>query len=214
MSEPTTAGFPVDAAEARTDRRSARTRAALREALIQLINEKGYDAITVGDLCERADITRGTFYNHYSDKDALLVACEDEIIAELEAIQARMNGLDLVQTTICVKRKKPIPLLVSLFDYLRSQAYFLGAVMGPQGDPRFERNLLTRVREILMGSVLHERYRKNPTPFVNYYVTFYASAYLGVVKEWIEPGMRESSEDMAVIAQRLLFIKAGESIKL
>ena len=86
--------------------------------------------------------------------------------------------------------------------------------MGPQGDPRFERNLLTRVREILMGSVLHERYRKNPTPFVNYYVTFYASAYLGVVKEWIETGMRESSEDMAVIAQRLLFIKAGESIKL
>ena len=41
-----------------------------------------------------------------------------------------------------------------------------------------------------------------------------ASAYLGVITRWIETGMRESSEEMALIAMRLFFIKPGESIKL
>ena len=43
---------------------------------------------------------------------------------------------------------------------------------------------------------------------------FYASAYIGVVEQWLETGMKESSEQMARIAQRLLFIKPGESIEL
>ena len=60
----------------------------------------------------------------------------------------------------------------------------------------------------------HERYRNDPEPFVGYYVAFFASAYLGVITRWIETGMRESSEEMALIAMRLFFIKPGESIKL
>ena len=64
------------------------------------------------------------------------------------------------------------------------------------------------------SSVLHERYRNDPEPFVGYYVAFFASAYLGVITRWIETGMRESSEEMALIAMRLFFIKPGESIKL
>ena len=66
----------------------------------------------------------------------------------------------------------------------------------------------------LVQSVLHERYRNDPEPFVGYYVAFFASAYLGVITRWIETGMRESSEEMALIAMRLFFIKPGESIKL
>ena len=63
-------------------------------------------------------------------------------------------------------------------------------------------------------SLLHARYRADRTAFVDYYVAFYANAYLGVICRWIETGMEESSEEMARIAVRLLFIKPGESIKL
>ena len=45
-------------------------------------------------------------------------------------------------------------------------------------------------------------------------MAFFASAYLGVIERWIETGMQESSEEMALIAMRLFFIKPGESIKL
>ena len=53
-----------------------------------------------------------------------------------------------------------------------------------------------------------------PTAFVDYYLAFYASAYLGVITHWIETGMKESSEEMALIAMRLLFIRPGEPIRM
>jgi AcrR family transcriptional regulator len=56
------------------DRRVRRTRDRLHAALIPLILEKGYDAVTIQDLLDRADVGRTTFYAHYRDKDDLLVA--------------------------------------------------------------------------------------------------------------------------------------------
>ena len=49
------------------DRRSQRTRHLLSAALVQLIREKDYNAITVSDIIERANIGRSTFYSHYRD---------------------------------------------------------------------------------------------------------------------------------------------------
>jgi AcrR family transcriptional regulator len=65
------------------DRRVRRTRRILIEALIQLILEKGYSRITVQDILDRADVGRSTFYSHFRDQEALLVACFDSLRDEL-----------------------------------------------------------------------------------------------------------------------------------
>lgn len=54
------------------DRRVLRTRNALYDALVALIRERGYPAITVQDILERADVGRSTFYAHFTSKDDLL----------------------------------------------------------------------------------------------------------------------------------------------
>ena len=113
----------------------------------------------------------------------------------------------------CVS-KKPLPFLVSLFDYFREEGDFLHAVLGPGGDPRFGSRLRDSVCTNLIQGVLREKYRNDPDPFVGYYISFYASAYLGVITHWIDTGMKEDSETMALIAMRLLFIKPGEPIRL
>lgn len=59
---------------ARPDRRVARSRRALKEALTDLILERGYEAVTVQDVIDRADVGRSTFYAHFLDKDDLLMA--------------------------------------------------------------------------------------------------------------------------------------------
>lgn len=196
------------------DRRITRSKKALRDALIVLMEERGFDGITVNDLCVRADLNRGTFYNHYQDKEDLLETFEDEIMEELDRFQAKMKDLSLKEILYFQVKKKPLPFLVELFDYLREEGRFLHAVLGPGGDVGFGPRLRDSVCGNLIQSILHERYRNDPTPFVNYYIAFFASAYLGVIMQWIETGMRESSEEMALIAMRLLFIKPGESIKL
>ena len=67
----------------RTDRRVRRTRELLRSALLSLIQEKGYDRITVQDILDRADVGRSTFYAHYRDKNELLLSGFEDIRSAL-----------------------------------------------------------------------------------------------------------------------------------
>ncbi len=196
------------------DRRITRSKRALRGALIALIEERGLDAITVNDLCERADLNRGTFYNHFHDKENLLTALENEVLAEVALLQARMQNVTLGDMLAFRVAGRPVPVLVDLFEYLREESDFLRAVLGSGGDVRFGPRLREAVCENLVQNILHEKYRTNPTPFVNYYVAFYAAAYLGIIAQWVESGCLETPEEMARIAMRLLFITPGEPIEL
>ena len=178
------------------------------------MEEKGFDSITVNDLCSAADLNRGTFYNHFRDKEHLLASYEEEVMQDLVAIQAQMESIDIKEVVAARFAKRPLPFLVELFDYLNKQGTFLHAVLGPGGDIRFGPRLRDSVCTHLIQSVLHEQYRNDPSVFVDYYLAFYASAYLGVITHWIETGMKESSEEMALIAMRLLFIRPGEPIRM
>ncbi len=66
----------------KTDRRVQRTRELLQKALIELISEHGYDAITIQDIVDRANVGRTTFYLHYSSKDELFMSCHEAIVSE------------------------------------------------------------------------------------------------------------------------------------
>ena len=196
------------------DRRITRSRRALRRALIELIEERGLDGFTVNDLCARADLNRGTFYNHFRDKDDLLQSFEDEIMADLRTFQERISKMTLLDLAKLKLAREPLPLLVEVFDKLREQGDFLRAVLGPNGDAKFGPRLRDSLCTELILGLLHDRYRNDPSPFVQYYVAFYASAYLGVITHWIETGMKESSQEMALVAMRLFFIKPGDPIRL
>lgn len=67
------------------DRRVARTRRLLQDALFELTAETGYTAITVEDICRRADVGRSTFYTHYPDKDSLRKAAIEEHLGAVRA---------------------------------------------------------------------------------------------------------------------------------
>jgi len=69
----------------KTDRRVQRTRELLQKALIELIGERGYDAITIQDIVDRANVGRTTFYLHYSSKDDLFLSCHETIVNEFQS---------------------------------------------------------------------------------------------------------------------------------
>jgi len=68
------------------DRRIKRTRKLLQESLIGLILEKGYEATTIRDITERADVGYATFFRHYSDKEALLSAVLQSMKEEFQGL--------------------------------------------------------------------------------------------------------------------------------
>ena len=71
----------------KADRRVQRTRQLLQGALIALIQEKGYEALTVQDIIDRANVGRATFYAHFDNKEDLLVSRLDDFRGALRARQ-------------------------------------------------------------------------------------------------------------------------------
>ncbi len=79
------------------DRRVQRTRQALHRALISLVLERGYEAVTIKDVVTRANVGRSTFYAHYPSKEDLLTAeiegLRATLAAEQRAALARQGGV-------------------------------------------------------------------------------------------------------------------------
>src|ERR1700686_903574 len=65
---------PIVKAKATVDRRARRTRDALGDALVGLMQEKPFDEIKVQDVLDRAGVGRSTFYTHYRDKNDLFLS--------------------------------------------------------------------------------------------------------------------------------------------
>ncbi|MFF1696482.1 TetR/AcrR family transcriptional regulator [Streptomyces sp. NPDC058257] len=65
------------------DRRTRRTRRALGGALVELVLERGFSALTVEDITERADVARATFYAHFKGKDDLFARVTTDVLEHL-----------------------------------------------------------------------------------------------------------------------------------
>src|SRR5258706_16136663 len=80
--------------QVKNDRRVDRTMAALRTALIELIQEKHYDSITVQDIIDRANVGRSTFYTHFRDKEDVLIGDWKRILGFfIESINFEYAGM-------------------------------------------------------------------------------------------------------------------------
>ena len=89
--------LPLADSKKKTDARVRRTRDALGDALIALMQEKPFDTITVQEVLDRAHVSRSTFYAHYSDKDDLLMSDAEEFFESLSmALSAHGDKSDRV----------------------------------------------------------------------------------------------------------------------
>ena len=183
------------------DLRVIRTKEAIRNALVELIEEKGLEALTVKDITTKAKINRGTFYIHYQDKYDLLSKCEEELMQEmadriLKNVPNLMNADQRTNAPITI----PLPAIVSIFEYLERNSGFMKAVLGPKGDLSFQTKLKKFVGKTLFDS------NKNPlikqenflVP-AEYLVSYISSAHIGVIQQWLNSERRESPQEMARI---------------
>ena len=70
----------------KVDRRIRRTRDRLGDAVIELVKEKGFEAVTVQDVLDRAQVGRSTFYAHYRDKDDLFFSDLEEFLEAMGSL--------------------------------------------------------------------------------------------------------------------------------
>src|SRR5450759_3977791 len=80
---------PRKASSRRIDRRVRRTRDVLGDALVDLMHEKPFAAITVQQVIDRADVGRSTFYTHYRDKDDLFLSDVEDFFEAISTMLER-----------------------------------------------------------------------------------------------------------------------------
>ena len=105
--------------------RVRRTQRLLREALIELIEERGFDALTVGEIAERAMVSRAAFYRNYQDKYALV----EQIFAE--AMQALLEAVAEPRTAHSPE------IWVRFFEHIAAYERLYRALLGRRGSPWF-----------------------------------------------------------------------------
>lgn len=190
--------------KASNDRRSIRTKKMIRTALSQLIEEKGFSDISITDITKRADINRGTFYLHYSDKYDLLEKIENEVIQELLCNCKPKSDLEIQNIDFV---SKPMPFMIKIFEYLKENAIFMKAILGPKGDLIFQSKLKELIQTCLFENITVKIFRKDtmlvPEP---YFIAYILSAHLGVIQQWLESDMDKSPEDMALILSNMFLL--------
>lgn len=177
------------------DRRIRKTRRQLRLALTSLMKEKSVKDITVRELSELCDINRGTFYAHYANVFDMVDKIESEMFAHLN------NALD----ACCLENPdmRLLPLLEEIFSFVAEYADMCLALLGKNGDIAFLDKLKNVIREkcLLKWGVAIS----GDTPqTIDYAYAYAVSGCTGLLKLWLECGMRESPAQMAAFANRLI----------
>lgn len=190
-------------AEKSTDRRIVRTKRLIRDALTELMEEKGFEGITVRDLTQKADINRGTFYLHYRDKYDLLEQSEAEIINEIKNLTNKINPLDALKFT---GQGEPFPFIINLFEYLHENSSFMKVVLGPNGDAAFQVKMKEFIKNTFQQTIASKIKEEDMLVPLDFLISYVSSAHLGVIQHWLESGMKKSPRDMAMILSRITLL--------
>ena len=184
-----------------TDLRVIRTKEAIRNALVVLIEEKGFEAITVKDIASKARINRGTFYAHYVDKNDLMNKCQESILNGMKSIVTK-------KIPVAIERFKmnetpdfnAFTPAISIFEYLYGNRELMRALLGPKSDVTFQTKLKSLMWKILFeGNEIPTFNREGLLVPGEYLVSYIASAHIGVIQQWLNSGCQESPLEMARI---------------
>jgi len=167
------------------DRRFQRTRGGLLDAFRDLIFSRGYDAITVGDIVERANVGRSTFYEHYENKDDLLRQSMAPIVAALAFALQSDSATDNLRWVVA---------------HVRENRRFSTSVM--TGEPR---RLIVQFVADGIEERLSARHRAGTLPFALVAKTI-AEAQIGLLIAWLAEDGYAAGERVAeaLVAEALV----------
>jgi AcrR family transcriptional regulator len=156
------------------DRRVARTRALLQDALVTLIPERGYAPITVEDICEKADIARSTFYTHYAGKAELRSA----------TIDAHLRSLSTPPpSTLSETSGRPFKFSRPMFEHAHAFRSLHRALLASSGDTIHDK-FRERIRRAVRSELIEKRIGDAGVP-LEFSIQFISGAFLAVLAWWI-----------------------------
>jgi AcrR family transcriptional regulator len=185
------------------DRRAARTRKALHGALMSLILREGYDAITVQEIIDEADVGRSTFYAHYTGK-------EDLLRSGFQTLRAELTEAQRTAAAKAGSQDRPLAFSLAMFEHAAAYTDVYRALVGGRGGVV----AINEIRRILSEIVKKEvGIREGQTVPREVRVDFIVGTLLTVLTWWLErsPGLSPGEAD--AIFRHLGITGIGSSIQ-
>jgi AcrR family transcriptional regulator len=195
---------------AKLDRRVVRTRQSLRAALMELVNEKDYEQISVEEITERANISRAAFYLHFKDKDDLFLNQFYEMAMERVQTFTELPAslwMALVGASD-VGKDAALP-LVKVFE-LADKNVNIYKILLRDGSSR---RLVDGIRQITsqaFNNFLNSKFQNElqslrPSVPVDLLATYFSAALLSTMGWWLEQEPRMSPEEITHLFNQLFF---------
>jgi AcrR family transcriptional regulator len=180
------------------DRRVERTLKSMHQALVSLILEKGYDAITIKDIVDRANVGRSTFYAYYNSKDELLEAGLKELHRSLASHQKA------IRTTGGAASESKLKFSRALFEHAAGYHDIYRAMMGKHGGTvvmlRMRALLSDLVRDDFKSIAPDKRVADIPRGAV---IEFVVGSIVSVLTWWLDEKTKLSAAEVDAIFRRL-----------
>ncbi len=182
----------------KADRRIERTQQLLRGALFSLIQEKGFEALSVQDIIDRANVGRATFYTHFDNKQDLLVSGFDDLRASLKERQreALTRGASVDERVFAFSQE--------MFAHANDHREIFQAMVGKESGAAIQRLLhkllVDLVRDDVKAAVPRNDGGSVPTEAL---VQFIGGGLFGLLMWWLDGKMRLSVEGVNATFRRL-----------
>lgn len=191
------------------DLRIVKTRENLNKALVDQLHHKPLSKITVTELCRMAKINRSTYYLHYRDpydqyeklENSIYQDFADTIDAFIE--QNRNWFTDLIASDKVAQAK----LVEELFSYIKKNALIYGISLPMNQGNDFLNKLYLAGHDRFFDTFSKTASQSELQQF-EYFFAFVASGCVGVLRQWVTQGMKESPRDMSRLTINLIH---GES---
>ena len=174
-----------------------KTKQLIQKSFIQILENKSFESITIGDITKTAQINRGTFYLHFQDKFDLLDQIEQQLFRDLG------NHIDELQShysSTHTFEKGQEQLAATLFSSIKMHSPLLKIFLSDHGRAGFHIRFRDAFSEkVRLNLEKNESINANLKVPMEYFLSFITSAFLGLIEQWVQNGLDKTPEEMTAV---------------
>lgn len=180
------------------DRRIDKSKMALKEALILLMEENEFKSITITEIVHSANLNRGTFYKHYQTQEDLLNELIDDVLIDLihsyREPYVKIKDFDIGKLSSAS---------VKIFDHVERYSHFYTIIINSNVLPGFQNRICQVLKELVQKELISPML--NPGIDPGLLSSYNAYALFGLIIEWVNGGFKFTPQQMADQLINILF---------
>ncbi|WP_339849169.1 TetR/AcrR family transcriptional regulator [Paenibacillus sp. FSL W7-1088] len=186
------------------DRRIKKSKAALKDALIQLMQKQPFKEISITEIVQLADLNRGTFYRHYQYKEGLFNEMIDDVIKDLVAsFREPYQDMELFRVSHMPSSA------IKIFEHVHQHAPFYTLVVKSEAASNFQQMIC----EVLRNLALQDLTEVFPSHINQELLASYQShAIFGMILEWIRQEFKHTPAYMAEELFKIINFKPANAV--